>query len=121
MQYYDSNKDGSGECRLKIILQYLVDEDKGQQHKKPDEWMLVPCTTSVSMQENTSVISQDCSLLFKQDNVPTFQALAILNLGNDTVVSIVNKDSEVHADFIETAPSRLNGNQEIETVGRDVP
>jgi hypothetical protein len=69
-------------------------------------------------------LSQDCSLLFNQEDVTTFQkqmALAIFNFGNDTVVSIVNEDSEVHADSIGIAPSRLNGNQEIATVRRDVP
>jgi Ulp1 family protease len=80
------------------VLQYLVNEDKGQGHVKPEEWALVTSTESVPKQENTSdcgaficmfgyVISQDASLLFSQADVTSFQklmALAILNVANNT-------------------------------------
>ena len=35
------------------VLQYLVDEDKGQHCVKPEEWALVTSTESVPKQKNT--------------------------------------------------------------------
>ena len=65
------------------VLQYLVDEDKGQRHVKPEEWALVTSTKSVLKQKNTSdcgaficmfgyFISQDASSLFNQKDVTSF-------------------------------------------------
>jgi Ulp1 family protease len=75
IQYFDSNTVGAGKSHMDIILKYLVDEDKGQQRIKPDEWVLVTSTKSVPQQENSFdsgaficifgyFISQDASLLF---------------------------------------------------------
>jgi Ulp1 family protease len=84
IQYYDSNGVGSGERHLTIILRYLMDVDKEQQRVKSDEWMLVPCTTNVPQQKNGFVcgvficmfgyfILHDCSLLFNEADVTSFQ------------------------------------------------
>jgi hypothetical protein len=48
-------------------------------------------------------------------------ALAIINLANNTEVSIVDEDPEVQADSVVASPSSLNDKQEIEPVGWDVP
>jgi Ulp1 family protease len=53
IQYYDSHAVGAGKENMNIILKYLIDEDKGQQHIKPDEWALVTSTKSLPQQENT--------------------------------------------------------------------
>ncbi len=47
IQYYDSNSVGAGKSHMDIVLQYLVDENKGQQHINPAEWALVTSTESV--------------------------------------------------------------------------
>jgi Ulp1 family protease len=52
IQYYDSHTVDTGKEHLDIILKYLIDEDKGQQHIKCDEWVLVTSTKSVPQQEN---------------------------------------------------------------------
>ncbi len=39
---------------MNAVLQYLVDEGKGQGRVKPEEWALVTSTESVPKQENTS-------------------------------------------------------------------
>jgi hypothetical protein len=125
IQYYDSLSVGTGEIHMNAVMQYLVDEDKGQGHVKPEEWALVTSTESVSKQENTSdcgaficmfgyFISQDASLHFSQADVTNFRkqmALAIINLAYNT---------EVLADFVEDSSSSSNDIQEIEPVGCDV-
>ena len=83
IQYYDSHAVGAGNSHMNDVLQYLVDEDKGQGCVKPEEWALVTSTESVPKQENTFdcgaficmfgyFISQDTSLLFNQANVTRF-------------------------------------------------
>ncbi len=68
---------------MNSVLQYLVDEDKGQRHVKPEEWALVTSTESAPKQDNTFdcgaficmfgyFISQDASLLFSQADVTSF-------------------------------------------------
>jgi Ulp1 family protease len=107
------------------ILQYLVNEDKGQGCVKKEEWTLVPSNESVPKQENKSdcgvficmfgyFISQDASLQFTQDNVTSFwerMALAIINYANN---------SEVQADSDEDSSSSSNTVQIIEPVKLDV-
>jgi Ulp1 family protease len=84
IQYYDSNCVGAGKKYMDSVLQYLVNEDKGQGHVKPEEWALVPSTESIPKQDNLSdcgaficmfgyFISQGASLLFSQANVTGFQ------------------------------------------------
>jgi hypothetical protein len=48
-------------------------------------------------------------------------SLAVLNLANDTDVSIVDEDPKVQADSVVASPSSLNDKQEIEPVGCNVP
>jgi hypothetical protein len=107
------------------VLQYLVNEDKGQGCMKKEEWSLVPSNESVPKQENWSdcgaficmfgyFISQDASLQFTQDDVTSFReqmALAIINCANNT---------EVQADSDEDSSSSSNIIQNIEPVGFDV-
>ncbi len=52
IQYYDSTSVGAGKKYMDSVLQYLVDEDKGQVHVKREEWALVPSKESVPKQEN---------------------------------------------------------------------
>jgi hypothetical protein len=126
IQYYDSNCVGAGKSHMNAVLHYLVNEDKGQGHVKPKEWMLATSTENVPKQENTSdcgaficmfgyFISQDASLLFNQKDITSFRkqmALAIINLANNT---------EVQAYSVEDLSSSSNDIQEIEPVGCDVP
>jgi Ulp1 family protease len=83
IQYYDSNSVGAGKSHMDSVLQYLVDEDKGQRCVKPEEWALVTSTESVPKQKNTFdcgaficmfgyFISQDASLLFNQKRCHKF-------------------------------------------------
>ncbi len=83
IQYYDSLSVGKGNSYMNDVLQYLVDEDKGQGHMKSEEWTLVPSKESVPKQENWSdcgaficmfgyFISQDASLEFTQAHVTNF-------------------------------------------------
>ncbi len=125
IQYYDSNSVGTGKSYMDSVLHYLVNEDKGQGHVKPEEWALVTSTESVPKQENTFdcgaficmfgyFISQDASLLFNQADVTSFwklTALAIINLANNT---------EVQANSVDDSSSSSNDIQEIELVGCDV-
>ncbi len=75
IQYHDSTSVGTGNSHMNAVLQYLVDEDKGQGCVKPKEWALGTSTESVPKQENLSdcgafigmfgyFISQEASLLF---------------------------------------------------------
>jgi sentrin-specific protease 1 len=84
IQYYDSLSVGAGNSQLNSVLQYLVDEDKGQGCVKPKEWALVTSTENVPKEENSSdcgaficmfgyFISQDPSLLFHQEDVTSFR------------------------------------------------
>jgi hypothetical protein len=50
-QHYDSHTVGAGKEHMDIILKYLIDEYKGQQRVKPDEWVLVTSTKSVPQQK----------------------------------------------------------------------
>jgi hypothetical protein len=125
IQYYDSLSVGAGKKYMDSILQYLVDEDKGQGHVKREGWALVPSKESVPKHENWSdcgaficmfcyFISQDASLEFTQDNVTSFReqmALAIINCANNT---------ELQADSDEDSSSSSNTIQNIEPVGFDV-
>jgi hypothetical protein len=125
IQYYDSLSVGAGKKYMDSILQYLVDEDKGQGCVKCEEWALAPSKESVPKQDNWSdcgaficmfsyFILQDASLEFTQDNVSCFQermALAIINCANNT---------EVQADSVEDSSSSSNTIQNIEPVGFDV-
>ena len=100
IQYYDSLSDGAGTIYMNDVLQYLVDEDKGQGHVKREGWALVPSKESVPKQENwfdcgaficmfCYFISQDASLEFTQDDVTSFReqmVLAIINCANNTEV-----------------------------------
>ncbi len=54
IQHYDSTSFGAGKTYMDSILQYLVDEDKGQGRVKKEEWTLVPSNESVPKQENWS-------------------------------------------------------------------
>jgi hypothetical protein len=47
-------------------------------------------------------------------------ALAVINLANNTYLSIVNEDPEVQADSVGASPSSLNDKHELEPVGCDV-
>jgi Ulp1 family protease len=84
IQYYNSNTVGAGKEHMDIVLKYLINEDKGKCHVKPEEWALVTSTESVPQQKNTFdcgaficmfgyFISQDASLVFNQANVTSFQ------------------------------------------------
>jgi Ulp1 family protease len=75
---------GAGNSHMNAVLQYLVDEDKGQGCVKLEEWVLVTSTETVPKQENQSdcgaficifgyFISQDTSLEFSQADVTNFQ------------------------------------------------
>ncbi len=135
IQYYDSPAVGAGKEHTNIILKYLIDEDKTQQRKRSDEWVLVTSTKSVPHQENTFdcgaficmfgyFISQDASLLFNKANFTSFQkrmALAVINLANNTDVSIFDEDPEVQADSVGASPSSSNRKQEIKPVGYNFP
>jgi Ulp1 family protease len=106
IQYYDSLSIGADKKYMDSILQYLVDEDKGQGRVKKEEWTLVPSNDSVPKQENKSdcgaficifgyFISQDTSLEFTQENVTSFRermALAIINCANNTKVQADSDD-----------------------------
>ena len=83
IHYYDSCSVGAGNMYMNDVLQYLVDEDKGQGHVKRKEWALVHSTETVPKQENTIdcgaficmfgyLISQDASLLFNQKRCHKF-------------------------------------------------
>jgi hypothetical protein len=125
IQYYDSLSVGAGNIYMNDILQYLVDEDKGQGRVKREEWTLVPSKESVPKQKNWSdcgaficmfgyFISQDASLEFTQDDVTSFQEqmeLAIINCANNT---------EVQADSDEDSSSSSNTIQNIEPVKFDI-
>jgi Ulp1 family protease len=84
IQYYDSTSVGTGNSYMNDVLQYLVDEDKGQGCVKREIWTLVTFAESVPKQENWSdcgaficmfgyFISQEASLEFTQDNVTSFR------------------------------------------------
>ncbi len=47
IHYYDSTSVGTGNSHMNDVLQYLVDEDKGQGCVKREEWTLVPSKESV--------------------------------------------------------------------------
>ncbi len=125
IQYCDSLTVGTGKKYMDSILQYLVDEDKGQGRVKCEEWASAPPKESVPKQDNWSdcgaficmfgyFISQDASLEFTQDDVSGFQermALAIIICANNT---------EVQADPVEDSSSSSNTIQNIEPVGFDV-
>jgi hypothetical protein len=125
IQYYDSHAVGAGNSHMNDVLQYLVNEDKGQGCVKREEWALVPSTEIVPKQENTIdcgaficmfgyFVSQDASLEFSQANVTNFwkrMALAIINFSNNT---------EIQADSVEDSSSSSNDRQEIEPVGCDI-
>jgi Ulp1 family protease len=66
------------------VLQYLVNEDKGQGRVKREEWTLVPSSESAPQQKKWSdcdaficmfgyFISQDASLEFTQKDVTRFR------------------------------------------------
>jgi hypothetical protein len=124
IQYYDSLSVDTGNIYMNDVLQYLVDEDKGQGCVKSEEWTLVPSKESVPKQENWSdcgaficmfgyFISQDASLECTQDDVTSFReqmALAIINCANNT---------QVQADSDEDSSSSSN-TQNIEPVKFDV-
>jgi Ulp1 family protease len=52
IQYYDSLSVSKGNSYMNDVLQYLVDEDKGQGCVKREEWTLVPSKKSVPKQKN---------------------------------------------------------------------
>ncbi len=52
IQYYDTCSVGAGNMYMNDVLQYLIDEDKGQGCVKKEKWTLVPSKESVPKQKN---------------------------------------------------------------------
>jgi hypothetical protein len=52
---------------------------------------------------------------------PKTNALAVINLENNTHITIVDEDPEVQADSVGASPSSLNDKQEIEPVECNIP